>query len=84
MHDLSLQNISDNIFSNYKETLSERVIDLSLAILGELNLLTREFVEQDVFRIHLQPAPTTKLELTDSPTFRESIRLREEFLNQHI
>ncbi|MEL7635382.1 MULTISPECIES: single-stranded-DNA-specific exonuclease RecJ [Sporomusa] len=84
LHDLSLRNISDNIFSNYKETLSERVIDLSLAILGELKLLTREFVEQDVFRIHLQPAPTTKLELTDSPTFRESIRLREEFLNQHI
>lgn len=84
LHNLSLRNISDNILNNYKEALSERVIELSLTILAELELLTRELVEQDVFRIHLKPAPLTKLELSDSPTFRESIRLREEFLTQHI
>lgn len=83
-HTISLQDISKQLFSNFNAVLSERVIELSLTILAELGLLTRECVEQNVYRIHLLPAPQTKLELTDSPTFIESIRLREEFLTQQI
>lgn len=81
---LSFQNISEKILSNYKELLSKEVIEMSVIILEELHLLTRELVEPEKFIIRLEPAPPTKLDLADSPTFMESIKIREEFLTQYI
>ncbi|MBP2663499.1 MAG: recJ: single-stranded-DNA-specific exonuclease RecJ [Firmicutes bacterium] len=81
-YNLSLQTIANKILNNYNAALPENVLDMALTILAELHLLTKESKEQGNFTIQLTLAPLKKLELTDSPTFRESIKMREEYLNQ--
>lgn len=81
---LTLRHISDKIFNDYNVVFSENIVDMSLTILEELKLLTRELKMQGVFELHLAPTPQKKLDLTDSVTFRKSIKLRENYLNQQI
>ncbi len=80
---ISVQTIKDKILSNYNTVLPNKVLDMALTILGELQLITKETTEPGGgITVQLNPAPRTKLDLTDSPTFRESIVMREEYLNQ--
>ena len=80
---LSLQTIADKILSNYNAALPENVLTMAILILDELHLLTKESTEQGTFTIQLTPSPLNKLDLTTSPAFRESVKMREEYLNQH-
>jgi len=82
-YDFSLQTILNKISSNYNAVLSETVLTMALTILAELDLLTKEPKEQDTFTIHLTPSPLIKLDLTNSPAFQESIKMREEYLSQY-
>ncbi|SMC59794.1 single-stranded-DNA-specific exonuclease RecJ [Sporomusa malonica] len=76
----SLQDIADIILKKYKITLPEKVVDMAITILWELNLLAKEVTAEGTLNIVLEPSPLKKLELSDSPTFRESVRMREEYL----
>ncbi|WP_371369531.1 hypothetical protein SRRS_26610 [Sporomusa rhizae] len=81
---VTLQYLADKIFNGYNVVFSENIIDMSLTILEELKLLTRGLKMQGVFELHLAPTPQEKLDLTDSATFQRSLKLRENYLNQHI
>lgn len=78
--EFSLKNIADFITEKYKITLPEKVVDMAITILGELNLLAQEVNFEGTRSIVLKPSPSKKLELSDSPTFRESVRMRDEYL----
>ncbi|CQR74014.1 single-stranded-DNA-specific exonuclease RecJ [Sporomusa ovata] len=82
-YNFSLQTIVNKISSNYNVVLSEHVLTMALTILAELHLLTKEPKEQDTFTIQLTPSPLKKLDLTNSPAFQESIKMREEYLSQY-
>lgn len=81
---LSLQTISERIFYSYKTLIPEPVIAMSLSILEELRLLTRTYDTQGSFCVTLAPAPSRKLDLADSPTFRKGLQMREAYVAQHI
>ncbi|MDF2572502.1 MAG: recJ: single-stranded-DNA-specific exonuclease RecJ, partial [Sporomusa sp.] len=81
---LSLQNIADKVLDKYKITLPENIVDMALSVLWELNLLTKQVIDEGTLEIILVPSPMKKLDLSDSPTFRESVRIREEYLAEHI
>lgn len=79
-HKVSLQDIANRIGEKCKAAFPEKVIHMALMVLEELRLLSREPQSEGIFTIHLAPTPNKKLELTDSPTFQEGIRMREEYL----
>lgn len=81
-YNLSLQAIQNKIFSSCNLFLSDKVLSMSLTILSELGLLTKESKDMDSFSFHLNPVPKIKRDLLDSPTFREGIQMREAYLNQ--
>lgn len=79
----SLQTIADKILSNYNTALPENVLFMALTVLEELHLLTKKSKNQGAFMLQLTPSPLKKLDLTNSPAFRESMKMREEYLNQY-
>ena len=82
-HTLSWQTLAKKIASTYHSALPEHVLTMAVTVLTELHLLTLISPEQGLFTFQLLPSPPKKLELTNSPAFRESMKMREEYLNQH-
>ncbi|SDE59975.1 single-stranded-DNA-specific exonuclease RecJ [Sporomusa acidovorans] len=80
-----LKNIMDKISDNYHTVISVKVLETVLTILRELHLITtKENQERDEITIQLTPAPTKKLDLMDSPTFRNCLKMRAEYLAENI
>jgi len=80
---LSLQDIAGSILSKHKVSLSEKVITMAINVLRELHLLTPESGNGELDFV-LEPSPHKKLELLDSDTFRESVKIRQEYVRDLV
>ncbi|HWR45357.1 single-stranded-DNA-specific exonuclease RecJ [Sporomusa sp.] len=81
--EISLEDISDKISKNCHRALPVKIVGLSINVLCELGLLSQKLENEGMHHLFIEPSPQKKLDLTDSSTFRESIRMREEYLTQH-
>ncbi|QDR80849.1 single-stranded-DNA-specific exonuclease RecJ [Sporomusa termitida] len=81
---LSAADIAKAVFKNYKCVIPEHVIGMAITVLTELGLLSLQLQNDSAPELIIEPAPAKKLELTDSAAFRESQRIRQEYLAQHI
>ncbi|HWR09413.1 single-stranded-DNA-specific exonuclease RecJ [Sporomusa sp.] len=81
---VSSADISEKILENHNFALPCTVINMAVTVLTELKLLTIKLQNEGLTEFFIEPSPQKKLDLADSATFRESERIRQEYLAQHI
>ncbi len=81
---LAAADIGEAVFKNYNCVIPEHVIDMAITVLSELGLLSRNIQNGSAPELIIEPSPEKKLELTDSAAFRESQKIRQEYMAQHI
>lgn len=81
---LSAADLAEAVLKNYNWAIPEHVVAMAITVLSELGLLSLKVRSGRTPELIVEPAPAKKLELTDSAAFRESQRIRQEYLAQHI
>ena len=75
---LTYEQITSAIRARFDTALCKKTVIIALIILAELTLITQQASESCQI-IHLAPAPAQKLDLEQSPTYREGIAKQQAF-----